>query len=108
MQYPSRDDAFLEIVKALANTAAAHNNKVQLSADLDTEPREAPNEYKDCALDELGDYCTAAHERWEELVSDEPDSSPVRFPLSAPLSSQSRRCRAPFPQVPRPRSTHRA
>ena len=32
------------------------------------------------ALDELRDYCTAAHDRWKELVSDEPDSSPARFP----------------------------
>ena len=32
------------------------------------------------ALDDLQDYCTAAHGRWEELVSDEPDNSPARFP----------------------------
>ena len=32
------------------------------------------------ALDDLQDYCTAAHGRWEELVPDEPESSPVRFP----------------------------
>ncbi len=32
------------------------------------------------ALDDLQDYRTAAHSRWEELVSNEPDSSPARFP----------------------------
>ena len=32
------------------------------------------------ALDELQDYSTAAHNRWKELVTDEPDSSPARFP----------------------------
>ena len=32
------------------------------------------------ALDDLQDYCTAAHGRWEELVLDEPESSPVWFP----------------------------
>ena len=32
------------------------------------------------ALDDLRDYRTAAHSRWEELVSNEPDSSPARFP----------------------------
>ena len=32
------------------------------------------------ALDDLRDYCTSAHGRWEELVSDEPDNSPARFP----------------------------
>ena len=32
------------------------------------------------ALDDLQDYCTSAHGRWEELVSDEPDISPARFP----------------------------
>lgn len=32
------------------------------------------------ALDDLRDYCTAAHDRWKELVSDEPDNSPARFP----------------------------
>ena len=32
------------------------------------------------ALDELRDYCTAAHDRWRELVSGEPDPSPARFP----------------------------
>lgn len=35
VQYPSRDDAFLEIAKALSDEAAAHNNKARLSADLD-------------------------------------------------------------------------
>ena len=33
VQYPSRDDAFLEIAKALGDEAAAHNNKTRLSAD---------------------------------------------------------------------------
>lgn len=32
------------------------------------------------ALDDLQDYCTAAHSRWEELVSDEPARSSARFP----------------------------
>ena len=32
------------------------------------------------ARDDLRDYSTAAHNRWKELVSDEPDSSPARFP----------------------------
>ena len=32
------------------------------------------------ALNDLQDYCTAAHDRWKELVSDEPESSPARFP----------------------------
>ena len=32
------------------------------------------------ALDDLRKYCTAAHNRWKELVSDEPDSSSARFP----------------------------
>ena len=32
------------------------------------------------ALDDLQDYCTAAHDRWKELVSSEPDASPARFP----------------------------
>ena len=32
------------------------------------------------ALDDLQDYCTAAHGRWEEKVSNEPESSPARFP----------------------------
>ena len=32
------------------------------------------------ALDDLQDYCTAAHNRWKELISDEPDNSPARFP----------------------------
>ena len=32
------------------------------------------------ALDDLQDYCTAAHGRWEELVSGEDDHSPARFP----------------------------
>ena len=31
-------------------------------------------------LQALGDYCTAAYERWTELVSDLPTSSPSRFP----------------------------
>ena len=31
-------------------------------------------------LDDLRDYCTAAHDRWKELVLDAPDDSPVRFP----------------------------
>ena len=35
VQYPSRDDAFLEIAKALSDEAAAQNNKARLSADLD-------------------------------------------------------------------------
>ena len=35
VQYPSRDDAFLEIAKALSDEAAAHNNKARLFADLD-------------------------------------------------------------------------
>ena len=35
VQYPSRDDAFLEIAKALGDEAAAQNNKARLSADLD-------------------------------------------------------------------------
>ena len=38
-------------------------------------PTSIPN-----ALDDLQDYCTSAHGRWEELVSDEPDLSPARFP----------------------------
>ena len=32
------------------------------------------------ALDDLRDYCTLARDRWEGLVSDEPDISPARFP----------------------------
>ena len=32
------------------------------------------------ALDDLRDYCTSALGRWEELVSNEPDNSPARFP----------------------------
>ena len=32
------------------------------------------------ALDDLQDYCIAAHAHWEKLVSDEPDNSPARFP----------------------------
>ena len=32
------------------------------------------------ALDELQDYCTAAHDRWEALVSNEPDDAASRFP----------------------------
>ena len=32
------------------------------------------------ALDDLRAYCTAAHDRWKELVSSEPDASPARFP----------------------------
>ena len=31
-------------------------------------------------LDDLQDYSTAAHDRWEELVLDAPDDSPARFP----------------------------
>lgn len=31
-------------------------------------------------LDALGDFSTAAHERWTELVSDRPSDSPARFP----------------------------
>ena len=31
-------------------------------------------------LEYLRDYSTAAHDRWEELVLDAPDDSPVRFP----------------------------
>ncbi len=31
-------------------------------------------------LDELKDYCTAARDRWKELVSNEPDDAPSRFP----------------------------
>ena len=38
-------------------------------------PTSIPN-----ALDDLQDYCTSAHGRWEELVSDEPALSPARFP----------------------------
>ena len=38
VQYPSRDDAFLEIAKALSDEAAAHNNKARLSASLDDVP----------------------------------------------------------------------
>ena len=38
-------------------------------------PTSIPN-----ALDDLQDYCTSARGRWEELVSDEPDNSPARFP----------------------------
>ena len=38
-------------------------------------PTSIPN-----ALDNLQDYCTSAHGRWEELVSDEPDNSLARFP----------------------------
>ena len=40
---------------------------------------ETPNSVPS-ALDDLRDYCTAAHDRWKELVSDEPDNSPARFP----------------------------
>ena len=40
---------------------------------------ETPNSIPN-ALDDLRDYRTAAHSRWEELVSNEPDSSPARFP----------------------------
>ena len=36
VQYPSRDDAFLEIAKALGDEAAAHNNKTRLSTNLDS------------------------------------------------------------------------
>ena len=36
VQYPSRDDAFWEIAKALGDEAAAHNNKTRLSANLDS------------------------------------------------------------------------
>ena len=36
VQYPSRDDAFLEIAKALGDEAATHNNKARISADLDS------------------------------------------------------------------------
>ena len=32
------------------------------------------------ALDDLRDYSTSARGRWSELVSDEPDNSPARFP----------------------------
>ena len=32
------------------------------------------------ALDELRDYCTAANDRWEALVSNEPDDAASRFP----------------------------
>lgn len=32
------------------------------------------------SLDDLQDYCIAAHDRWEKLVSAEPDNSPARFP----------------------------
>ena len=35
VQYPSHDDAFLEIAKALSDEAAAQNDKARLSADLD-------------------------------------------------------------------------
>ena len=38
VQYPSRDDAFLEIAEALSDEAAALNNKVRLSADSDDVP----------------------------------------------------------------------
>ena len=31
-------------------------------------------------LDELQDYCTKAHDRWQELLESEPDDSPARFP----------------------------
>ncbi len=31
-------------------------------------------------LEDLRDYSTAAHDRWEELVLDAPDDSPARFP----------------------------
>ena len=31
-------------------------------------------------LDDLRDYRTAAHNRWKELMSNEPDDSPARFP----------------------------
>ena len=31
-------------------------------------------------FDDLRDYCTVAHGRWEELVEDEPERSPARFP----------------------------
>ena len=40
---------------------------------------ETPNSIP-TALDDLRDYCTSARGRWEELVSDEPDNSPARFP----------------------------
>ena len=40
---------------------------------------ETPNSMPN-ALDDLRDYCTSARGRWEELVSDEPDNSPARFP----------------------------
>ena len=30
-------------------------------------------------LDDLQDYCTAAHDRWKELVVSAPDDSPVKF-----------------------------
>ena len=32
------------------------------------------------ALDDLQDYCIATYSRWKELISDEPDNSPARFP----------------------------
>ena len=32
------------------------------------------------SLDDLQPYCTAAHDRWKELVSGEEDHSPARFP----------------------------
>ena len=34
---------------------------------------------KPSVLDDLRDYCTAAHDRWKELVVSAPDESPVKF-----------------------------
>ena len=45
-----------------------------ITGSVETQPP-TPN-----AVDELRDYCTAAHDRWKELVSNEPDDSASRFP----------------------------
>ena len=60
--------------RTLLNRCMMEANRPTITGSVETQ-NSIPN-----ALDDLQDYCTSARGRWKELVSDEPDNSPARFP----------------------------
>ncbi|MDE2741855.1 MAG: ATP-binding protein [Gemmatimonadota bacterium] len=77
----SEDPRTSEEWRTLLNRCVRANQDELLEAirSIVTGRVETPNSIP-TALDDLRDYCTSARGRWEELVSDEPDNSPARFP----------------------------
>ena len=68
-----------EEIKTAEEWRTLLNRCMQEANRATTESVEAQNSMPN-ALDDLRDYSASAHGRWEELVSDEPDNSPARFP----------------------------